>query len=182
MKFSKKGDRGFTSLLGGRRVSKADPRPETYGTLDEAASALGLAKASAVHEKTREALSTVRGRIGTIADLYTMLYSDGSTRAIYLNRYIRKISESLISAGRTKTRSVELFYDAEEMEIDPPDTLLGLYQGRPLTQRSVFEPFAMPDRIPFPPTVLEVFGSCPSVVPWSRPRARAPASPQSWSP
>jgi predicted Zn-dependent protease with MMP-like domain len=26
-------------------------------------------------------------------------------------------------------------------------TLLGLYEGRPLTQRSVFESFAMPDRI-----------------------------------
>jgi predicted Zn-dependent protease with MMP-like domain len=26
-------------------------------------------------------------------------------------------------------------------------TLLGLYEGRPLTTRSVFEPFAMPDRI-----------------------------------
>ena len=29
----------------------------------------------------------------------------------------------------------------------PRGTLLGLYEGRPLTQRSVFEPFAMPDRI-----------------------------------
>ncbi len=27
------------------------------------------------------------------------------------------------------------------------NTLLGLYEGRPLTTRSVFEPFAMPDRI-----------------------------------
>src|SRR5271157_4399680 len=26
-------------------------------------------------------------------------------------------------------------------------TLLGLYEGRPLTRRSVFEPYAMPDRI-----------------------------------
>jgi predicted Zn-dependent protease with MMP-like domain len=26
-------------------------------------------------------------------------------------------------------------------------TLLGLYEGRPLPSRSVFEPFAMPDRI-----------------------------------
>jgi predicted Zn-dependent protease with MMP-like domain len=26
-------------------------------------------------------------------------------------------------------------------------TLLGLYEGRPLTMRSVFDPFAMPDRI-----------------------------------
>ena len=27
------------------------------------------------------------------------------------------------------------------------NTLLGLYEGRPLTKRSVFEPFSMPDRI-----------------------------------
>jgi predicted Zn-dependent protease with MMP-like domain len=38
------------------------------------------------------------------------------------------------------------------VEPEPPrqrrgGTLLGLYEGRPLTQRSVFEPFAMPDRI-----------------------------------
>jgi predicted Zn-dependent protease with MMP-like domain len=31
--------------------------------------------------------------------------------------------------------------------VPPGGTLLGLYQGRPLTSRSVFEPFAMPDRI-----------------------------------
>ena len=29
----------------------------------------------------------------------------------------------------------------------PGRTLLGLYEGRPLTQRSVFEPFAFPDKI-----------------------------------
>ena len=44
MKFSKKGDGGETSLLGGQRVPKYDPRPETYGTLDEASSALGVAR------------------------------------------------------------------------------------------------------------------------------------------
>ena len=47
MKFSKKGDKGETSLLGGQRIPKSDPRPEAYGTLDEASSALGLARASA---------------------------------------------------------------------------------------------------------------------------------------
>lgn len=31
--------------------------------------------------------------------------------------------------------------------VGPGSTLLGLYEGRPLTQRSVFESFAMPDRI-----------------------------------
>lgn len=32
-------------------------------------------------------------------------------------------------------------------EVPRGGTLLGLYEGRPLTKRSVFEPFAMPDRI-----------------------------------
>jgi predicted Zn-dependent protease with MMP-like domain len=35
----------------------------------------------------------------------------------------------------------------EEMEIEPPDTLLGLYQGTPLTERSWGFGNALPDRI-----------------------------------
>ncbi len=54
MKFSKKGDRGFTSLLGGQRIPKSGPRPEAYGTLDEASSALGIARAAATRVKTKE--------------------------------------------------------------------------------------------------------------------------------
>jgi len=54
MKFSKKGDRGFTSLMGGQRVPKSGPRPDTYGTLDEAGSALGIARASAARWRTKK--------------------------------------------------------------------------------------------------------------------------------
>jgi cob(I)alamin adenosyltransferase len=39
------GDEGYTDLLGPVRVPKYHPRPETYGTIDEATSALGLARA-----------------------------------------------------------------------------------------------------------------------------------------
>ena len=35
----------------------------------------------------------------------------------------------------------------QQMGVPPGGTLLGLYQGRPLTGRSVFQSFAMPDRI-----------------------------------
>jgi len=35
----------------------------------------------------------------------------------------------------------------EEMDIEPPDTLLGLYQGTPLTERSWGFGNALPDRI-----------------------------------
>ena len=42
--FNKKGDKGTTSLLFGHRVPKYSPRPEAYGVIDEASSALGLAR------------------------------------------------------------------------------------------------------------------------------------------
>ena len=41
--YTKTGDKGQTSLLFGKRVSKDDLRVEAYGTVDEANSALGLA-------------------------------------------------------------------------------------------------------------------------------------------
>ena len=43
--FSGSGDKGFTGLLGEARVPKYHPQPETYGSLDEASAALGLARA-----------------------------------------------------------------------------------------------------------------------------------------
>ena len=42
--YTKKGDDGTTSLWYGGRVAKSDPRTEAYGTLDEAASVLGVAR------------------------------------------------------------------------------------------------------------------------------------------
>ena len=42
--YTKKGDDGTTSLWYGGRVQKDDPRTEAYGALDEAASALGVAR------------------------------------------------------------------------------------------------------------------------------------------
>jgi cob(I)alamin adenosyltransferase len=42
--YTKKGDDGSTSLWYGGRVQKDDPRTEAYGALDEAASALGVAR------------------------------------------------------------------------------------------------------------------------------------------
>lgn len=45
--YTRKGDDGTTSLWYGGRVPKSSPRPEAYGAVDEAASALGLCRAAA---------------------------------------------------------------------------------------------------------------------------------------
>jgi predicted Zn-dependent protease with MMP-like domain len=58
------------------------------------------------------------------------------------------------SRFRKRLQNVAMLVEAEPSQaqlaqagVGPGGTLLGLYQGRPLTQRSVFESFAMPDRI-----------------------------------
>ena len=61
------GDDGYTDLLGPERVPKYDLRPETYGTLDEASSALGLARALSQQERVHEILRQVQH------DLYLMM-------------------------------------------------------------------------------------------------------------
>lgn len=45
---TKTGDKGETSLMYGRRLSKADPRVDAYGCVDELNAALGLARSLAV--------------------------------------------------------------------------------------------------------------------------------------
>jgi cob(I)alamin adenosyltransferase len=44
--YTKKGDSGDTALVGGQRVSKDDPRIDTYGTVDELNSFVGAARQS----------------------------------------------------------------------------------------------------------------------------------------
>ena len=47
------GDDGSTGLLGGGRAPKDDPRIEAYGTIDEASSAVGLAKSLSSQPRVR---------------------------------------------------------------------------------------------------------------------------------
>jgi cob(I)alamin adenosyltransferase len=58
--YTRTGDKGKTSLYTGERVSKASLRVETYGTVDEADSVLGLARAFAVHDKVKDTIYKVQ--------------------------------------------------------------------------------------------------------------------------
>jgi cob(I)alamin adenosyltransferase len=66
------GDDGTTGLLGGGRTSKDDPRIEAFGTVDEASSALGLARAltkharvSSICEELQRGMYAVGAELGT---------------------------------------------------------------------------------------------------------------------
>lgn len=75
--YTKQGDTGFTSLLSGELVSKADERIEVIGMIDELSSYIGLAKVPINNEMKKE-LSVVQEDLMTImaalADLSNQTY------------------------------------------------------------------------------------------------------------
>lgn len=58
--YTKTGDKGSTSLLGGTRVEKSDARIESYGTIDELNSFVGLVRDCTDHSLIREELLHVQ--------------------------------------------------------------------------------------------------------------------------
>jgi cob(I)alamin adenosyltransferase len=60
---SKKGDKGFTGLLGGRRVPKYHLKPETYGTVDELNSFVGWARATCKDRKVKKILFSIQNHL-----------------------------------------------------------------------------------------------------------------------
>ncbi|UZD23705.1 cob(I)yrinic acid a,c-diamide adenosyltransferase [Algoriphagus halophytocola] len=70
--YTKTGDEGQTSLLGGTRVPKFDVRIDAYGTVDELNSHIGMLKDQEVNWMRAEVLKEIQDRLFTIgADLAT---------------------------------------------------------------------------------------------------------------
>lgn len=64
--YTKTGDKGTTSLIGGRRISKGDLRIEAYGTIDELNSWIGLLRDLSSSPKRKDFLKEIQDRLFTI--------------------------------------------------------------------------------------------------------------------
>ena len=64
--YTKKGDSGKTSLIGGTRVGKHHIRIEAYGTVDELNSHIGLLRDQKINEHTVKILLEIQDRLFTI--------------------------------------------------------------------------------------------------------------------
>lgn len=72
--YTRTGDDGQTSLFAGGRVAKSDLRVESYGTVDELNSLLGLARAHGLPARADQWVELVQNELFTIgADLATPL-------------------------------------------------------------------------------------------------------------
>ena len=61
--YTKGGDKGETSLIGGERVSKADPRLECYGSIDELNATVGLMIEALTQSAAGEHLTPILRRV-----------------------------------------------------------------------------------------------------------------------
>jgi cob(I)alamin adenosyltransferase len=67
--YTKTGDKGETSLIGGVRVPKYHLRIESYGTVDELNSYIGLVKESITDEHIRTILYEIQDRLFTVGSV-----------------------------------------------------------------------------------------------------------------
>ncbi len=85
--YTKTGDKGTTSLIGGTRVPKNDLRIESYGTVDELCAWIGLIRDQDINTKFVTDLIEIQEQLFTIE---TMLASDNSTNTKQLPEISKK--------------------------------------------------------------------------------------------
>lgn len=101
--YTKTGDGGDTSLLGGKRVPKSHIRIDTYGTVDELNAFFGLLKDQKINSTRRALLKEIQDRLFTVGA--TLATASGEIRVkkpdildediLILEREIDAMDESL---------------------------------------------------------------------------------------
>jgi cob(I)alamin adenosyltransferase len=99
--YTKTGDDGTTSLFGGKRVSKADLRIDTYGTVDELNSWIGVLRDQPVNQSRKDILIEIQDRLFTIGS--TLATEPGNSKV-----KIPLLTESDIEFLENKMDEMEL--------------------------------------------------------------------------
>jgi cob(I)alamin adenosyltransferase len=103
--YTKTGDQGTTALFGGKRVSKDDLRIDTYGTIDELNSWIGLVRDQEINNQRSVILVEIQDRLFTIGSI--LATEPGNTKV------------KVPALAETDTRLLEKEIDAMESELPP---------------------------------------------------------------
>lgn len=82
--YTKNGDRGKTSLIGGKKVSKHDLQVEAYGSIDELNSFIGLLKDYSKNDEVNQVLFKVQLKLFTIGSI--LAQENTSTNSVILEK------------------------------------------------------------------------------------------------
>lgn len=105
--YTKTGDTGETGLFDGTRVSKADPRVEAYGDVDELNAWLGVVRANKVDEQIDKMLGTIQ----------KTLFALGAELADPRNKISARVEKAALTAAHVT--ELESWIDALEAGLRP---------------------------------------------------------------
>ncbi len=102
--YTKTGDKGTTALFGGTRVSKNHIRIESYGTVDELNSHIGLVRDQNINQHYKDILIIIQDKLFTV----------GAILATDPNKAILKSGKERLNIPKISKEDIELL----EIEID----------------------------------------------------------------
>ena len=103
--YTRGGDKGFTSLTHGSRVSKNHPRVDTFGTVDEANSTIGIARLHA--DKTTDSI---------LSDIQQDLFDLGADLSTPFQQISKKTNLRIDS---TQVKRLEEVIDLFNKDLEP---------------------------------------------------------------
>ena len=104
--YTRTGDAGQTGLLDGRRVSKAAPRVDAYGEVDELNACLGLVLSAGIDTDLTEMMVQIQGQ----------LFSLGASLA---DPTSRAAGHAKASVAESDVEQLEVWIDRLEAELEP---------------------------------------------------------------
>lgn len=108
--YTKTGDKGTTALFGGTRVPKHHIRIESYGTIDELNSHIGLVKAQNINQHYKKTLEVIQDKLFTV----------GAILATDPQKAILKTGKERLNIPKISQKNIEQL----EHEIDTMNTKL----------------------------------------------------------
>ncbi len=101
--YTKTGDKGQTSLFGGKRVPKHDLRIDAYGTVDELNSYIGLIRDQEIDKRSIDTLIEVQDRLFTLGSILATEPGNNKVKVpqlheediLFLEKEIDKMNEVL---------------------------------------------------------------------------------------
>jgi cob(I)alamin adenosyltransferase len=108
--YTRTGDDGSTGLYGGQRTTKDSLRVESYGTVDELNSVLGLARAACGDEELTDILVRLQSRLFDLgADLCTPFKAPAAKKEVRIQpRHVTEL-EGMIDAVTGKLEPLQNF-------------------------------------------------------------------------
>ncbi|MBN4070566.1 cob(I)yrinic acid a,c-diamide adenosyltransferase [Olleya sp. AH-315-F22] len=108
--YTKTGDKGTTALFGGTRVPKHHIRIDSYGTVDELNSHIGLIRDQNIDANSKEILINIQDKLFTV----------GAILATDPNKALLKSGKERLKIPKVSNEDIELL----ELEIDKMNTQL----------------------------------------------------------